>query len=86
MSIQIIPSRRIVTCDACGESGDDLATNDKGVKEFRRLNGSLYIGQDKLDFNNKAVGDGGLRFEFCDNCHLKITDAINQAVKSIKEL
>lgn len=77
MSTQIIPEKKIITCDCCRKQIEGAVT--------RRQGGGLHIKRDALDWHGHACADASVKFDLCDDCLGKVCNAINAACKSVRE-
>lgn len=73
MATKIIPEKRIFVCDCCGKEN-----------ARRKMNTVLVFQCSALDFVGDPVGDGTTKSELCDDCAIKIREAINSETSKIK--
>ena len=73
MATQNIPAKKIVTCDGCGKSNQEV-----------NMDCSIVVQQTYRDYQGGAVAGGKSDLDFCTTCAQQVIDAINSAVKTIK--
>lgn len=74
----MIPSKCIITCDACGLQGE------RGRTSNFRYNGGVVVERDALDFQGAPVANATVRRDLCDDCVTDLSEVVNKWAESRK--
>jgi len=79
MSIEHIPAKTQVWCDACG------ALCGGGFGKGRRImEGHITVKRHALDYLGQPAADGTVQLDLCDDCLTEICEVINKAAEELK--